>query len=97
MLRRLEAVNADHLGSQDRSGAGADAGNGVDLIGVRQGLMNLGQEIAKVVLLLPAAAELTDEQADQFLGGCTTEAADGGARCRLEFLVFVCCQRGNGW
>src|SRR6516165_5285924 len=96
LVRGLEAVDADHLGRQDRGGAGADTGNGVNLIGLGQALMNLDQEIAKVVFLLAAAAELTDQPAAQFLSNGTTAATDRTARCGLEFLGFVGGQIGNG-
>jgi len=75
----VEAVDVEDEGGEDGGGDGADARDGVEVIGLRQAAIGPNQQVFQAFLPGVAIAELSDLIAQQFLGGRPGQRGDRGA------------------
>ena len=76
---RLEAVDVEDEGGQHGGGDGADAGDGVEVVGLRQGAVGGNQQVFQAFLPGGGVAELADVVAHQFLDGRAGQGGDGAS------------------
>jgi hypothetical protein len=84
--RAGKAFDVEDEGGQHGRGDHADAGNGVQVIGLRQGLVGGNQQVFQAFLAGAAVTQLADVVAYQLLDGRAGQGGDGGVRC---------CQQGS--
>ncbi len=76
---RLEAVDVEDEGGQHGRGDFADAGDGVEVVGPRQGAVGVNQQVFQAFLPGGGVTELADLVAQQLLDGRAVQGGDGGA------------------
>ncbi len=106
LVGRLKAFDVEDEGGEDGGGGdGADAGNAVEAIGLRQGAASGNQQVFQAFLPRPDVAKLADLLADQFFDGGAVERSDGSAGVfeqrrdvfigQISDLREVCRRRGG--
>ena len=92
-----EAVDVEDEGGEDGGGDGADAGDGVEVVGVGQGAIGGNQQVFQAFLPGADVAELADLVADQFGDGRRRSARRSEARaCSSSGGDVLVGQIGDG-